>query len=190
MKKEFLNRIHIIGSVGSGKTTLAKALSASLHIPYYELDNVVRKRSDSGDIKRTVSERDTYLKRVIHLDRWIIEGVHHTWVSPCFQHADLILFLDTNYSVRRFRIIKRFILQKLGREKANYKPSINILKALLKYNKVFEEKSKDEIFAMLAPYKRKLIILHDTKNIQRSFNEFFHLPNSNEHEANNKHKAT
>ncbi|WP_440338356.1 shikimate kinase [Lysinibacillus sphaericus] len=41
MNKKFPSKIHIIGSVGSGKTTLAKELSAKLNIPYYELDNVV-----------------------------------------------------------------------------------------------------------------------------------------------------
>lgn len=45
------NKIHIIGSVASGKTTMAKDLSMKLQIPYYELDNVVWKRSDRGDIK-------------------------------------------------------------------------------------------------------------------------------------------
>lgn len=38
MKKKIYKRIHIIGSVGSGKTTLAKEISSKLGIPYYELN--------------------------------------------------------------------------------------------------------------------------------------------------------
>lgn len=34
-------RIYIIGSVASGKTTLARTLSKKLNIKAYELDNVV-----------------------------------------------------------------------------------------------------------------------------------------------------
>ena len=47
MNKTLPKKIHIIGSVASGKTTLAKELSRKLAIPYYELDNVVWKRSET-----------------------------------------------------------------------------------------------------------------------------------------------
>lgn len=54
------NKIHIIGSVASGKTTLAKDLSMKLQIPYYELDNVVWKRSDRGDVRRSEEEKSKF----------------------------------------------------------------------------------------------------------------------------------
>lgn len=58
-------KIHIISSVGSGKTTLAKKLSLMLNIPFYELDNVVWIRHKSGDIRRTEKEREEYLNTII-----------------------------------------------------------------------------------------------------------------------------
>lgn len=57
MTKAFPQKIHIIGSVGSGKTTLARKLSKTLQIPYYELDNVAWMRKESGDILRTDEEK-------------------------------------------------------------------------------------------------------------------------------------
>lgn len=36
-----MNKIYILGSVASGKTTLAKNLSIKTNIKYYELDNVI-----------------------------------------------------------------------------------------------------------------------------------------------------
>lgn len=104
MEKMFPNRIHIIGSVGSGKTTLARTLSTKFNVPHFELDNVVWKRDRSGndirDIRRSDEERDVYLNSIVNLNVWIIEGAHHKWVSPSFHNADLIIFLDTKYSVR------------------------------------------------------------------------------------------
>ncbi|WP_336606264.1 AAA family ATPase [Fictibacillus marinisediminis] len=100
------SKIHIIGSVGSGKTTLARTLSSRLNVPYIELDNVVWKRSKPEDIRRSDVERDKYLNDIISSDQWIVEGVHHTWVKPSFQNADVIIFLDTDYSKRTIRIIK------------------------------------------------------------------------------------
>lgn len=158
-QKPMSNRIHIIGSVGSGKTTLARILSDQLNIPYFELDNIFWERRATGDVKRTEQDRDEYLSKIISSESWIIEGVHHQWGSPCLQNADLILFLDVNLFTRSSRIIKRFLMQKLGIEKANYRPTLKILKDLYKYNTVFENKSKPEIFAMLGPHKNKLIIL-------------------------------
>lgn len=86
-------KIHIIGSVGSGKTTLAKELSAKLAIPYNELDNVVWNRCKTGDIRRTVEEREGLLNAIIRSDAWIIEGVHtQAWVVNSIKHAEIIIF--------------------------------------------------------------------------------------------------
>lgn len=166
MEKAIPKRIHIIGSIGSGKTTLTKRRSAQLQIPYYELDNVVRERFKTGDIIRSEEKRNTYLNEIIHRDR-IIEGVHHTWVSPSFENADVIVFLDTKMSTRRRRIISRYCMQKAGLEKANYKPSLKLLKDLYNYNTVFEYESKPKIFEMLRAYESKLIILQSNAEIKK-----------------------
>ncbi|GAQ19860.1 DNA topology modulation protein FlaR [Oceanobacillus picturae] len=86
-------RIHIVGSVGSGKTTLAREISSKLGIPYYELDNVVWIRDESGDIRRTDQERERCLNSIMQSESWITEGVHTAdWASPCFHLADLTYF--------------------------------------------------------------------------------------------------
>ncbi|MCF2648313.1 AAA family ATPase [Niallia circulans] len=138
-------KVHIIGSVGSGKTTLAKELSTKLEIPYYELDNVVWMRKENGDSRRTEEEREKLLHRIVQTDKWIIEGVHHDeWVKNSFQQADIIIFLDTNYYIRTYRIMKRFIKQKVGIEKAHYQPSFKIFFKMFQWNKHFEEVGKPD----------------------------------------------
>ncbi|WP_409300644.1 AAA family ATPase [Peribacillus sp. SCS-155] len=169
MQRKVPEKIHIIGSVGSGKTTLAKALSSSYDIPYYELDNVVWKRFDNGDVRRTDEERDQYLRTIIESKSWIVEGVHFSWVSQSFSKADLIIFLDTNYSTRKLRIIKRFILQKIRFEKANYKPSFKMFKRMFGWNADFENIYKPEIKNMLQIHNDKLLILKDNTEIDNYF---------------------
>lgn len=51
-------KIDIIGSVASGKTTLAKKISSKYQVPYYEKDNIVWERTPNGDKQRTPEERD------------------------------------------------------------------------------------------------------------------------------------
>ncbi|WP_078552034.1 AAA family ATPase [Bacillus alkalicellulosilyticus] len=170
MKQAIPNRIHIIGSVGSGKTTLAKTLSKRYNIPYYELDNVVWERHKSGDIRRSEEDRDTYLKQIVETESWIIEGAHnHEWVRPSFERADLIIFLDTPNAVRIGRIIKRYIRQVLRVEEANYTPTFKIFLNMFKWNKTFEKESKPKILEMVQKEKMKTMIIKDNKNINYYF---------------------
>lgn len=162
-------KIHIMGSVGSGKTTLARALSSEVNVPFYELDNVVWKRNINGDIRRSPEERDNYLRTIVESSEWIVEGVHYTWVSASIEKADLILFLDTDFKKRKFRITKRFVLQMLGIEKANYKPTFRMYVKMFKWNKDFEKESKPEILKMLNEYKNKVIVLKNKKDIDALF---------------------
>jgi adenylate kinase family enzyme len=171
LKKNIPNKIHIIGSVGSGKTTLARALSKKYNIQFYELDNVVWERHQSGDRRRTDEDRDKYLEEIVSTKKWIIEGAHnHPWVYKSFKNADLIIFLDTPYFVRILRIIKRYVQQILGLESANYTPSFNMFKAMFRWNRVFEKESKPKILNMFQQDKLTAIILKDNKTINNYFN--------------------
>lgn len=61
----YLLKIDIIGSVASGKTTLARLISRKLKVTYYEKDNIVRKRTSDGDVKRSPKERDEYFTKLL-----------------------------------------------------------------------------------------------------------------------------
>ena len=171
MKKSIPNKIHIIGSVGSGKTTLARELSSKLDVSFYELDNVVWKRHNSGDIRRTEEERVEYLNTILNSDAWIVEGVHNEeWVSNSFHNAELIIFMDTNYSVRTYRIIKRFVLQKIGLEKSNYKPTLKMFFKMFKWNKYFEEVGKPNFYKNFGVYRDKIIVVKNKNGLKNFFN--------------------
>lgn len=172
LKKIIPKKIHIIGSVGSGKTTLARELSSKLNIPFYELDNVVWKRHvEHVDIRRTEKEREEYLNTLISSGTWIVEGVHNEeWVSNSFRNAEMIIFLDTNYSVRIYRIIKRFLLQRLRLEKSNYKPTLKIFFKMFKWNRYFEEVGKPNFYNKFGKYGDKILVVTNKKEIEKYFN--------------------
>lgn len=58
-------KIDIIGSVASGKTTLAKEISLKYQVPYYEKDNIVWERTSTGDRKRSPEKRDIIFQEII-----------------------------------------------------------------------------------------------------------------------------
>lgn len=124
-------KIHIFGAVGSGKTTLGRRLSELYAIKHYELDNLVWKRTPKGDVRNHDETRDKRLKDIVNTPAWIIEGAQcDDWVVPCFESADLIIFLNPSKKVRTYRLLTRFLRQRCKIESSHYRPTWKILKQM------------------------------------------------------------
>jgi len=107
-------------------------MSKSLGISYQSLDEIVHisdKTNPWGNRKRPIEERDSLFYSVIQQASWIIEDTGR----PCFEEglkmADTIILLEIAPKSRNYRIVKRWIKQKLGIEKCIYKPRYEMLKA-------------------------------------------------------------
>lgn len=172
MDNRLNSKIYIIGSVASGKTTLARKLSNLLNIPWYELDEIVYLRLPNGDVKRTKEERDRIFNQVIYSDKWIIEGVYRECFKSGFVMADTIIFLNTPSYKRTYRILKRWIRQKLRLEGSGYAPTIKMLLSMYKWSTGFE-KTKNDIMKALEPYENEVVMLNDTTD--SSLEEKFRL---------------
>lgn len=163
-------RIYIVGPVSSGKTTLAKKLSDALNIPCQSLDEVVHipdKSSPWGNRRRQAEERDELFHSVIQQPKWIIEDVGRPCFEMGFGEADTIILLEVSRKTRNYRIIKRWIKQRLGIEKCIYNPGLRMLKSMLKWSKGYDE-GKDNLKDRIYPYQEKVITLRNNKEI----NEF------------------
>lgn len=95
-----MQRIHITGNAGSGKTTLANQIGSALKLPVFGLDRIVWqpgwKKTDS--LLRSEAE-----EALIQKDSWVIEGVS----ARVRQAADVIIFLDVRRSTALVRCAKR-----------------------------------------------------------------------------------
>ena len=149
-------KILIIGTVGTGKTTLAKKLSKQYNIKYYEIDSIVH--DDNNKIKRTSKQQDEIIEKINNNVDWIIEGVLRKNLYYLLELADKIIYLDISKKVRNRRILIRYIKQKLGLEQANYVPSLNMLKNMYKWSEKYD-KNKHEIMQILDKYKDKIEII-------------------------------
>ena len=149
-------KIFIIGGPGSGKTFLAKKLSAEYGIPHYDLDDLFWDNTAAVyGTKRDPIERDALLNRILAENDWIIEGVYYAWCERCFAEADSIRFLNVPRRVYRRRIIRRFIRRKLGMEKGK-KETLGSLRDLLKWADRYQEKNAVEIAKILRAYSEKV----------------------------------
>lgn len=160
-------KIYIVGSVSSGKSTLAKKLSKELNIPYTSLDDVVYEVDSSNpcsNTKRTDSERDKLFNSIISGDNWIIEDIGRSCFKDGLKEADKIILLETNKYIRNYRIVKRFMRQKLGIEKCSYDPNFKMLKLMLQWSKDYDS-GKDKLKSKISNYEEKVIILRNNDDI-------------------------
>lgn len=150
-------KIYIIGGSGSGKTYLANKLSKEHNIEHYDLDDLQwDNKAEFYGVKRNPDERQAMLQEILNKENWIIEGVYYKWCKQCFADADKIYLLEVPRSTYRYRIIKRFIRRKLGREKGK-KETFKSLKNLLKWADSYNENDMPEIKKLIAPYADKLV---------------------------------
>ena len=99
-----MRKILVIGSGGSGKSTLSKSLGEKLGIEVFHLDKFYWR---SGWVK---PESEKWLQTVEELmmrDEWIIDGNYGGTLKQRVASCDTIVFLDLSKLVCLRRIIKR-----------------------------------------------------------------------------------
>ena len=120
-------RIHILGGPGTGKSYIAEKLGARLGVVVCNLDELFwDSASQRYGIRAEVGERDRRLAEVVAGDGWIIEGVYYQWLEPSFAKADAIIVLTPSLWIRHWRVVRRFILRKLGRLPGRYESLLDL----------------------------------------------------------------
>ena len=178
MEIEFADRggnilkLDIIGSVASGKSTLARELSEKYQIPFYEKDNIVWERTPNGDKKRTSEERDRIFKEIIEGENWIVEGSPRECLNESFAYSDYIILLDINTCTRLFRVIRRWVRQRIGKEKYNSKPTLKFLYYNIMW--VFEfNKERKKVIELLSKYGTKFVTIYNAEQAKQFVDKIF-----------------
>lgn len=104
-----VNKIHIIGGAGGGKTTLAKKLGDALAFPYYDLDTIAWKDHQKVPLENRIQA----VGQICAQPSWITEGIFLWWTETLLHQADAIIWLDLPFPVTGWRILKRHVLADL-----------------------------------------------------------------------------
>ena len=166
-------KLYIVGSVASGKSTLAEQLSGKTGVPCYHLDEFVHKKDpvgEFGNVRRAPEEREALFQAALAGD-CILEDTGREIFLEGMRQADRILVLDLPYRVRAYRILKRHIRQVLGVERANYKPSLEMVRLMFKWARNFDT-GADGVKERIAPFADKTVTLRSKMEI-RTFLEGF-----------------
>ncbi|MDI4646923.1 DNA topology modulation protein [Cohnella hashimotonis] len=101
-----MERILIIGSAGSGKSTLSQRLGEQLNLPIIHLDRHYWK---PNWIPTPNEEWDQFVIKAADQEQWIMDGNYSRTLNLRLKRADTVIFLDMPTWLCVYRIIKRRI---------------------------------------------------------------------------------
>ena len=161
-----VNRIHIVGNCGSGKTYLADKLARHLLVPVCNLDDIYWDNA-SGKQGQFMPEdiRDQNLAAILQKQSWVIEGIYYKWLAQSFAAADVIIIIEPANWIRNLRLVKRFIKGQLGLVN-NKNETLKSFIALVKWAQPYSKTKIPEIIEMTEPYKAKRFFF---KNADEAF---------------------
>ena len=102
-------RIAVVGTSGSGKTTVARELAAILGLTHVELDAL---NWDPGWVDLNQTNREEFLKRVkeaVAGDAWVVDGNYSSSRDLVWPKATAVVWLDYALWLDLWRMVKRTI---------------------------------------------------------------------------------
>ena len=87
-----MERIMIIGSGGSGKTTLARQLGEKTGLPVVHLDQIFWSPGNWKHLER--EEFDALLQKELEKPQWILDGNYNRTLEPRLERCDTVIYLD------------------------------------------------------------------------------------------------
>ena len=103
-------RINVVGTSGSGKSTFARELAELLNLPCYEMDQLFWKsdwhESSEDELFRKVHE-------VTSRPRWVLDGNYTRTIPVKWKQVQLVIWLDPSFVRTVLRVTKRTIHRSL-----------------------------------------------------------------------------
>ncbi|MBQ8541299.1 MAG: AAA family ATPase [Clostridia bacterium] len=161
-----MQKILVIGSPGSGKSTFSKILSEKLNIPLVHLDRLWWK---DGWVERSREEFDMLLKKELENECWIIDGNYQRTLELRLKYADTVIFFDYNRFLCLWRVLKRVAVNH-GKVRADMPLGCpeRFDWDFMKYVYHFNDKQRADIYKKLSTNPRvRVIIIKNRKNFKK-----------------------
>lgn len=87
-------RVAILGNSGSGKSSLARALSALAHVPTLDLDTIAWEHGEPPTPRAEHQALEDVREFCRQHPSWIVEGCYANLLPPALAHQPTLLFLN------------------------------------------------------------------------------------------------
>ena len=108
-----MNKIIVIGTTGSGKSTVAKKLSEILNVPHIQLDFLFWKPNWE---QSTDEEFFSKIEKAIDKPRWVVDGNYNRTNHLTWKEADTVIWIDLPFWLTFYQIFKRSLIRAMTRE--------------------------------------------------------------------------
>lgn len=103
-----MRRIRVVGTSGTGKTTMATRVAERLHLPHLELDALQHLQGWRPVPLDEFNQRlDAFIAASEPYGGWVIDGNYNHRAPQLFDAADTIVWLDHPRRVVMTRILRR-----------------------------------------------------------------------------------
>ena len=108
-----MQRVSVVGTTGSGKTTFAHSLAERLGVPCFEID---ASHWGSGWTPRPTEERDRDLASTAAMETWIIDGNYKDVRDLIWARVDTVVWLDYSFTRTFWQLFRRTIARAVRHE--------------------------------------------------------------------------
>lgn len=108
-----MQRINVIGTSGSGKSTFSRRLAQTLGYPHLELDAIYWKPNwqEPDD-----DELFAALEQALAAPTWVLDGNYKRTTPVKWARVDTVIWLDYSFSLTMYRAITRAIKRSLSKK--------------------------------------------------------------------------
>ena len=111
--QNFGQRISVVGTTGSGKTTVARKISSRLKLPYIELDALYWDENWSGVSDQIFRDRVITATKA---ENWVIDGNYSRVRYLVWERADTVVYLDYSFWRTFWQLFARTIKRSIHQE--------------------------------------------------------------------------
>ena len=108
-----MQRVAVVGTTGSGKTTLARTLAGALEVPHVELDALHWGPGWSAAGREAFRENT---ELALAGDSWVVDGNYKKVRDIIWSRADMVVWLDYSVGTILRRLFVRTLRRSLGHE--------------------------------------------------------------------------
>ncbi len=162
-----MRKIAVIGSAGSGKSVLARALGEITQIPVYHLDAWYWKPGWKPSVDE---EWEAVQRELVQRGQWIMDGMYTKSLSIRLTACDTVIFLDLPQWLTTYRAIKRS-LQYRGQTRPDLAEGCVETWSweFVKFVWTFRQKKRSEVLHTLQAFPTHAVITLRTPREVRDF---------------------
>lgn len=108
-----LDRINVVGSSGSGKSTVSKSIALKLRHPVIQLDQLFW-RQDWTFV--TEDEMIALIKDKLSQPKWVLDGNFNKFEPIKWQEVQMVVWVDTPFILNLWQVFRRCIKRAISQE--------------------------------------------------------------------------